>query len=62
MKSGRQIDGQMSQSLVVWWYCEVNCKVFGCVDNIEYKESNTECTELVLITNSNHALYLISLS
>jgi hypothetical protein len=28
MKSGGQIDGQMSsQSPVVWWYPEVNCEV-----------------------------------
>jgi hypothetical protein len=33
MKSGGQIDGQMSQSLVVWSYREVNCKVIGmCVE------------------------------
>jgi hypothetical protein len=33
MKSGGQIDGQMSsQSPVVWWYREVNCEVVGmCV-------------------------------
>jgi hypothetical protein len=30
MKSGGQIDGQMSsQSPVVWWYSEVNCEVVG---------------------------------
>jgi hypothetical protein len=30
MKSGGQFDGQMSsQSLVVWWYREVNCEVVG---------------------------------
>jgi hypothetical protein len=27
MKSGGQIDRQMSQSPVVWWYREVNCDV-----------------------------------
>jgi hypothetical protein len=33
MKSGRQIDGQMSQSSAVWWYREVNCEVVGmCVE------------------------------
>jgi hypothetical protein len=33
MKSGRQIDWQMSQSPVVWWYREVNCEVVGmCVE------------------------------
>jgi hypothetical protein len=34
VKSGGQIDGQMSsQSLVVWWYREVNCEDVGmCVD------------------------------
>jgi hypothetical protein len=34
MKSGGQIDGQMSsQSTVVWWYREVNCEVAGmCVE------------------------------
>jgi hypothetical protein len=34
MKSGGQIDGQMSsQSSVVWWYREVNCEVVGmCVE------------------------------
>jgi hypothetical protein len=33
MKSGGQIDGQMSsQSPVVWWYREVNCEIVGiCV-------------------------------
>jgi hypothetical protein len=32
MKSGGQIDGQMSQS-PVWWYCELNCEVVGmCVE------------------------------
>jgi hypothetical protein len=30
MKSGGQIDGQMSsQSPVVWWYREVSCEVVG---------------------------------
>jgi hypothetical protein len=30
MKSGGQIDGQMSSQLpVVWWYREVNCEVVG---------------------------------
>jgi hypothetical protein len=30
MKSGGQIDGQMSsQSPVVWWYREVNCEAVG---------------------------------
>jgi hypothetical protein len=34
MKSGKQIDGQMSsQSPVVWWYREVNCEVVGMCDN-----------------------------
>jgi hypothetical protein len=33
MKSGGQIDGQMSQSPVIWWYREVNCEVVGmCVE------------------------------
>jgi hypothetical protein len=32
MKSGGQIDGQMSQWPVVWWYRGVNCEVAGmCV-------------------------------
>jgi hypothetical protein len=35
MKSGGQIDGQMSQSPVVWWYREVNCEVVGmCVEAV----------------------------
>jgi hypothetical protein len=35
MKSGGQIDGQMSRSPVVWWYREVNCEVVGmCVEAI----------------------------
>jgi hypothetical protein len=36
MTSGGQIDGQMSpQSLVVWWYREVNCEVVGmCVEAV----------------------------
>jgi hypothetical protein len=36
MKSGWQIDGQMSsQSPVVWWYREVNCEVAGmCVEAV----------------------------
>jgi hypothetical protein len=33
MKSGSQIDGQMSsQSPVIWWYRDVNCEVVGCRD------------------------------
>jgi hypothetical protein len=36
MKSGGQIDGQISsQSPVVWWYREVNCEVVEiCVEAI----------------------------
>jgi hypothetical protein len=35
MKSGGQIDGQMSQLPVVWWYREVNCEVVGmCVEEV----------------------------
>jgi hypothetical protein len=36
VKSGGQIDGQMSfQSPVVWWYREVNCEVVGmCVETV----------------------------
>jgi hypothetical protein len=36
MKSGEQIDGQMSsQSPVVWWYREVNCEVVGmCIEAV----------------------------
>jgi hypothetical protein len=46
MKSGEQIDGQMSsQSLVVWWYRDVICKVVGiwsthCIRNIICKSIN----------------------
>jgi hypothetical protein len=33
MESGGQIDGQIAQSPVVWWYREVNCEVIGmCVE------------------------------
>jgi hypothetical protein len=36
MKSGGQIDGQMSsQSPVAWWYREVNCEVVGmCIEAV----------------------------
>jgi hypothetical protein len=36
MKSGGEIDGQMSsQSPVIWWYREVNCEVVGmCVEAV----------------------------
>jgi hypothetical protein len=35
MKSGGQIDGQMSLSPVVWWYREVNCEVvWMCVEAV----------------------------
>jgi hypothetical protein len=44
MKSGGQIDGQMSsQSPVVWWYREVNCEVVGmCVWNNVDKDNDHE--------------------
>jgi hypothetical protein len=34
MKSGGHIDGQMSQSSVVWCYREVNCEVAGGDENV----------------------------
>jgi hypothetical protein len=36
MKSGGQINGQMSQSPVAWWCSEVNCEVVGmCVEDMK---------------------------
>jgi hypothetical protein len=35
MKSAGQIDGQMYQSLVVWWYRDVNYEVIGmCIEAV----------------------------
>jgi hypothetical protein len=44
MKSGGQIDGQMSfQSPVVWRYREVNCEVVGlCVEAVPVLGAESE--------------------